>query len=55
MIVIQNVIHYLKIKARLKAKKQFDVRIIKFCQDLMKLINFLNALNRIVLCQLKRS
>ena len=52
---MQNVIHYLKIKARFKIKKQFDVKIIKICQDSMKLISLLNALNRAVLCQLKRS
>ena len=48
-------IHYLKIKTRFKVKKQFNVRIIKICRDSMKLINFMNALNRVVLCQLKRS
>ena len=52
---MQDVIHYLKIKARFKIKEQFDVKIIKICQNLMKLINFLNALNRVVLCQLKQS
>ena len=55
MIVIQDVIHYLKIKTRFKVKKQFNVRIIKICRNSMKLINLLNALNRVVLCQLKRS
>ena len=52
---MQDVIYYLKIKTRFKIKKQFNVRIIKICRDLIKLINFLNALNRAVLCQLKRS
>ena len=55
MIVMQDVIHYLKIKTRFKIKEQFNVKIIKICRDSMKLINFLNALNRAVLCQLKRS
>ena len=55
MTVMQNVIHYLKIRTRFKIKKQLDVKIIKICQDSMKLINFLNALNRVALCQLKRS
>ena len=48
-------IHYLKIEARFKAKKQLNIKIIKICRDLIKLINFLNALNRVVLCQLKQS
>ena len=48
-------IHYLKIKARFKVKEQLNVKIIKTCRDSMKLINFLNALNRAVLCQLKWS
>ena len=52
---MQNVIHYLKIKTRFKIKKQFDVKIIKICRNSIKLTNLLNALNRIVLCQLKRS
>ena len=52
---MQDVIYYLNIKTRFKVKKQFDVRIIKVCRDSMKLINFLNALNRVVLCQLKQS
>ena len=55
MIVIQDVIHYLKIKAKFKIKKQFNVRIIKICRNSIKLINFLNALNEIVLYQLKQS
>ena len=55
MIVMQDVIHYLKIKTRFKAKKQLDIKIIKIYQDSMKLINSLNTLNRIGLCQLKRS
>ena len=55
MIVMQDMIHYLKIKTRFKVKEQFDIKIIKICLDLMKLINFLNALNRAALCQLKRS
>ena len=55
MIVIQDVIHYLKIKTRFKVKEQLNVKIIKICRDSMKLINFLNALNRVALCQLKRS
>ena len=55
MIVIQNVIHYLKIKTRFKVKEQFNVRIIKVYRNSMKLTNFLNALNRAALCQLKRS
>ena len=53
IIVMQNMIHYLKIKTRFKVKKQFNIRIIKIYQDLTKLTNLLNALNRIVLCQLK--
>ena len=48
-------IHYLKIKTRFKVKKQFDVKIIKICRDSIKLINLLNALNRVALCQLKRN
>ena len=48
-------IHYLKIKTRFKTKEQFDVRIIKICQNSMKLIHFLNVLNWVALCQLKRS
>ena len=55
MIVMQDVIHYLKIKTKFKIKKQFDVWIIKVCQDLIKLMNFLNTLNRVALCQLKQS
>ena len=50
MTVIQDVIRYLKIKARFKVKKQFNVKIIKTRRDLIKLINFLNALNRITKC-----
>ena len=45
MIVMQDVIHYLKIKTRFKIKEQFNVKIIKICQNLMKLINFSNILN----------
>ena len=52
---MQDVIHYLKIKTRFKVKKQFDVRTIKTCRDSIKLTNSLNALNRAVLCQLKRN
>ena len=52
---MQNVIHYLKIKTRFKVKEQFDVKIIKICRNLIKLINLLNALNRTALCQLKQS
>ena len=52
---MQDMIHYLKIKTKFKMKKQFDVKIIKICRNLMKLINFLNTLNRVVLCQLKQS
>ena len=55
MIVIQNVIYYLEIKARFKIKKQLNFRIIKIYRNLMKLLNFLNALNRMTLCQFKRS
>ena len=55
MIVMQDVIHYLKIKTRFKVKKQFNVKIIKICRESMKLINLLNVLNRAVLWQLKRS
>ena len=55
MIFMQDVIHYLKIKARFKVKKQFNVKILKTCRDSMKLINSLNALNRAALYQLKRS
>ena len=53
MIVMQDVIHYLKIKARFKVKKQFNVKIIKIYRNSTKLINFLNALNRAALYQLK--
>ena len=52
---MQDVIHYLKIKTRFKVKKQLNVRIIKIYRDSMKLIDFLNALNRVALCQLKQS
>ena len=52
---MQDVIHYLKIKTRFKVKKQFNVRLIKICRDSMKLTNFLDALNRDILCQLKQS
>ena len=52
---MQDVIHYLKIKTRFKVKKQFNIKIIKICQNSMKLTNFLNTLNRTALCQLKRS
>ena len=52
---MQDVIHYLKIKTRFKVKEQLDVRIIKICRNSMKLINFLNALNRATLYQLKQS
>ena len=52
---MQDVIHYLKIKTRFKIKKQFNVKIIKICRNLRKLINSLNALNRAALCQLKQS
>ena len=52
---MQDVIHYLNIKTRFKIKEQLDVKIIKMYQDSIKLINFLNALNRVALCQLKRS
>ena len=55
MIVMQDLIHYLKIKTRFKVKKQFDVRIIKVYRDSMKLINALNILNRTALCQLKQN
>ena len=55
MIVIQDVIHYSKIKTEFKVKEQFDFRIIKIRRDLMKLISFLNALNRVTLCQLKQN
>ena len=51
---MQNIIYYLKIKTRFKIKKQFNIKIIKICQDSMKLINTLNALNRVALCQLKQ-
>ena len=47
---MQDEIHHLKIKTRFKIKNQFDIKIIKIYQDLMKLINLLNALNRVVLC-----
>ena len=52
---MQDVIHFLKIKTRFKVKEQFDIRIIKVCRDLIKLINFLNSLNRTVLYELKRN
>ena len=52
---MQDVIYYLKIKTRFKTKEQLDIKIIKICRDLMKLINSLNVLNRVVLCQLKQS
>ena len=52
---MQDVIHSLKIKAKYKVKEQFNIKIIKICRNSMKLINFLNALNRVTLCQLKRS
>ena len=52
---MQDVIHYLKIKTRFKVKEQLNVKIIKICQNSMKLTNFLNAMNRVVLCQLKRN
>ena len=55
MIVMQDVIHYLKFKTKFKIKEQFNVKIIKVCQNLMKLTNLLNALNRVVLCLLKQS
>ena len=48
-------IHYLKIKTRFKVKEQLNVRIIKICRNSIKLINFLNALNRVALCQLKQN
>ena len=48
-------LHYLKIKTRFKVKEQLDVKIIKTYRDSIKLINFLNALNRAALCQLKQS
>ena len=52
---MQDVIHYLKIKTRFKVKKQLNVKIIRICQNSIKLINSLNALNRVVLCQLKQN
>ena len=52
---MQDIIHYLKIKTRFKVKEQLDIKIIKICQDLIKLINSLNALNRVTLYLLKRS
>ena len=52
---MQNVIHYLKIETRFKIEKQFNVKIIKICRNSIKLINLLNTLNRVALCQLKRS
>ena len=52
---MQDIIHYSKIKTRFKIKKQLNVKIIKICQNLIKLINFLNALNWVALCQLKQS
>ena len=55
MIVMQDVIHYLKIKTRFKVKEQLDVKIIKVCRNSMKLTNFLNALNQVALCQLKQN
>ena len=55
MIVMQDVTHYLKIKTKFKVKEQLNVKIITIYQDLIKLINLLNALNRAALCQLKRS
>ena len=52
---MQDMIHYLKIKMKIKIKKQFNVQIIKICQSLIKLINSLNIMNRTALCQLKWS
>ena len=52
---MQDVICYLKVKTRFETKKQLDIKIIKICQNSIKLTNLLNALNRAVLCQLKRS
>ena len=52
---MQDAMNYLKIKARFNVKEQLNVKIIKICRDLMKLTNFLNALNRVILCQLKRN
>ena len=49
MIVIQDMIHYLKIRTKFKVKEQLNIKIIKICQNSMKLINFLNALNRVTL------
>ena len=46
---MQDMIHYLTLETRFKVKEQLDVRIIKICQNSMKLINLLNALNRVAL------
>ena len=55
MIIMQGIIYYLKIETRFKIKEQSNFKINKICRNSMKLINSLNALNRVALCQLKRS
>ena len=52
---MQDVIYYLKIKMSFRVKKQFNLKIMKICRNLIKLINSLNTLNRTALCQLKQS